>query len=93
MNNQAIYLLRKIVEAIDNETGDAPISETRTFLSNLVERKKYLSLLNTHDPDNQVILDQIETSLTEEQTIELDEFLKKNQVLSHKLELAITEDI
>ena len=93
MNDQAVKLLRKMVDAIDNDTGDSPISEARTLLYNLDTNKSYLSLLNTSDPDNQVILDQIETSMSNEQAIELDDFLKKNGVLAHKFELAITEDI
>ena len=53
---------------------------------------KYLSLINSSDPDNEVIVSQVETDLTDDQAIKVDQFLRESGVLSEDLELAITED-
>jgi hypothetical protein len=49
---------------------------------------KFLSLLVEGS-----IVDQIETTLTSEQIIEIDEFLRKNDNLYDNEELALTEDL
>jgi len=50
---------------------------------------RYLSLVKYH----QFIISQIETNLSDEQVIELDKFLRDNNILSDDLELCTTEDV
>lgn len=51
---------------------------------------RYLSII---DVENDIVVDQIPTNLTDEQAINIDEFLRKNNIISDRWEVAITEEI